>query len=238
MKKLVFISTVIIVLIASFASCKHESFVTPANPNPVDSTDTTIVPGPTDTGICFERDILPIFISNCAKSGCHDAASAEKGYVFTGYITITQKKFEPGSPDECELYEAITEDDEDKIMPPPPNQPLSASQIDLIRRWIKEGAPNSTGCSSGCDTAVFTYSAVIQPVMNTYCRGCHNTAIANGGFNFETYNGVLNAVAAGSLLPAIRHESGYTAMPQGGNKLPDCRIRQFEKWVASGAPNN
>ena len=34
-----------------------------------------------DTSLCFERDILPIFISNCAKSGCHDASSHQEGFV-------------------------------------------------------------------------------------------------------------------------------------------------------------
>lgn len=214
------------------ASCKHESYVTPVEPGkPVD-------PNPVDTGICFERDILPIFISNCAKSGCHDAATAEEGYVFTSYETITAKKFSPGNPDDTELYEVITEDDPDKRMPLAPNGPLTAAQIDLIRRWILEGAPNSTGCSTECDTTVFTFSGAVQPVINTYCRGCHNSASAGAGYNFETHAGVASAVSANRLLGAVKHQAGFVAMPQGGSKLSDCQIKQLEKWIIAGALNN
>src|SRR5690349_8075119 len=81
-------------------SCVHKSTIEPAG-NTTTGTggtgDTTNGGGggtnSGDTALCFERDILPIFQSNCAKSGCHDAASAQDGYVFTSYQTITAKKF-------------------------------------------------------------------------------------------------------------------------------------------------
>ncbi|MGN6567177.1 MAG: hypothetical protein ACTHJ0_04455, partial [Flavipsychrobacter sp.] len=56
-------------------SCTHKSF-TPA----LNSKDTTVkvVTPPidsstmyVDTTVCFQRDVLPIFLSSCAKSGCH-----------------------------------------------------------------------------------------------------------------------------------------------------------------------
>jgi hypothetical protein len=194
---------------------------------------------PPDTALCFERDILPIFISNCAKSGCHDAASAQDGYVFTSYQTITAKKFRAGDPGETELYEKITEHDSRKIMPPPPNAPLTSDQISKIGRWITMGAPKTTGCSTGnCDSTKFAFSETIQPILNTNCKGCHNSASASGGVNLDNYNGVKIVASDGRLLGVTKQLSGYPAMPRGGTKLSDCQIMKLEKWIAAGVPNN
>ena len=57
-----------------------------------------------DSVICFESEILPIFLSNCAKSGCHDAASHEEGYVFDSYNGI-MKGIKPGDPNDSEIFE-------------------------------------------------------------------------------------------------------------------------------------
>lgn len=192
----------------------------------------------TDTALCFERDILPIFISNCAKAGCHDAASAQEGFVFTSYQTITSKEFEPGDLDDTELYEKITENDPDKIMPPPPNAPLSSTQKALIRSWILRGAPNTTGCAPNCDSNNFAFAAGIQPLLNQYCTGCHSGAAPSGGVTLNNYSGVSTVANNGKLLGVIRHQPGFPPMPQGGNQLSACQIRQVEKWVAAGAPNN
>ena len=192
-----------------------------------------------DTTICFGRDILPIFITNCARGGCHDASSHQEGFVFTSWETITSKDFTPGDAEDSELYEKITEDDHDKRMPPPPYDPLTNEQITLIRNWIDQGAQNTTNCPpKGCDTTNFSFAAVIQPILNSHCRGCHNTNLPSAGYNYDSYQGVVAAIQSGRFLGAIKHQQGYNAMPQGGNKLQDCEIRQIEKWIASGFPDN
>src|SRR6188768_2178943 len=122
---------VALILIFIVGSCTHQNVdVTPTTPPvivipPVDSPDND---DNVDTALCFERDILPIFISNCAVSGCHDAATRQEGYEFTSYATITAKKFEPGDPEDTELYEKITEHDADERMPPPPRARLNDDQ--------------------------------------------------------------------------------------------------------------
>ena len=44
--------------------------------------------GDPNAAICFERDILPIFNSKCAMSGCHDAGTAAEGYDLSNYKKI------------------------------------------------------------------------------------------------------------------------------------------------------
>lgn len=221
--------------------CKHEPEVAPQpvnNGNNGGGNGNNGNNGTDDSTICFERDILPIFTSNCVQSGCHDAISRQDGYQFTDYNSIVSKDFVAGNADATELYEKITEDRQDKIMPPPPNNPLTAEQIALIRRWINEGAKNTTNCATKCDTNTYTYSGAVQPMLAKNCYGCHSSSAPSGGIVLDDYTDVKAIATAGDLLGAIRHEQGYSAMPQGANKLKDCEIRQVEKWAEAGMLNN
>ncbi len=245
MRKYLAICGFLFCVTSSFLACKHDvpkpAIPTSGNPtNPGDTSKPTN-PNPTnsdDTALCFERDILPIFISNCAKSGCHDAATRQEGFEFTSYTTITSKKFKPGDLDDTELWEKITENDHDKRMPPPPNAPLTSQQIALIRDWILRGAPNGTNCPMPCDSSKYKFAADIQPMINTYCKGCHNSVTLSGGYSYETYQGILEPIQNGRFLGAIKHQRGYSPMPRGGSKLTDCQIQKIENWIANGARND
>lgn len=238
MKKYILPTCLNFYIACNFIACKHDvpqpSDNDSNNNNPTNPTNTNTE----DTALCFERDILPIFISNCAKSGCHDAASQREGYVFTSYETITAKKFTHGNLDKTELWEKITEDDHEDRMPPPPNPPLTSQQIALIKDWMLRGAPNDTNCPTPCDSSKYKFAGDIQPIINKYCKGCHNSVTASGGYSYETYAGILVPVQNGRLLGAIKHQVGYSHMPKGGNKLSDCQIKKIENWIAAGTPND
>lgn len=206
-------------------SCVHQPFVLP------------VAQQTGDPDICFERDILPIFQSNCAKSGCHNAASHEEGYVLDNYANIRKKGIVPGNPSASKIYESIAYSSGEDAMPQGA-PPLSAANINLVRRWIAGGAIDSGACASfTCDTNAFTYSGTIAPMMQTYCTGCHNSAVAPGG-SLMDHSSVKTAAVSGNLINDISHTPGYNAMPQGGSKLLDCQIIQVKKWVAAGAQNN
>lgn len=92
--------------------------------------------------ICFTRQVLPIFQNSCATSGCHDATTAEEGYVFTDYANI-MKSIEPGDASKSKAYKAITSHSETM----PPDVPLPIDKRILIRLWIEQGAKETT-CQS------------------------------------------------------------------------------------------
>ena len=77
MKKLSAVALTFIIIISFFGACKHEPPVQQV-PDPVTGGGGG---GTGTTAVCFESDVLPIFQSNCAKSGCHDAASHQDDYV-------------------------------------------------------------------------------------------------------------------------------------------------------------
>lgn len=84
--------------------------------------------------IDFTQQVLPIFQTSCATSGCHDSRG-ESGYVFTDYAHIMEA-ITPGNADKSEAYKSITS----TFQLMPPNNPLTTSQRTLIRLWIDQGA--------------------------------------------------------------------------------------------------
>lgn len=96
----------------------------------------------------FDKDIKPILKKNCYQ--CH---SEERGKEKGGYVFDNLKRFkkdigvnlqiEPGSPGESHFFEVIAQPDAKHHMPPKGS--LSQNEIDLIRRWILEGAKLEKG---------------------------------------------------------------------------------------------
>jgi len=236
-KTLPFKSIKLLILILTITACRHEPDAMPDNPGPGPDTTSQGIPCDPDT-IYFTNDILPILTSGCTMSGCHDAASASDGIVLTSWESVMASGVvRPGNPGDSDLYENITEDDPDKRMPPPPMAALQAEQIQKIRKWIEQGARNNA-CTAGCDTTQFTFSAVIQPIINTYCKGCHSGVAPSGNISLDGYATIRAAALNGSLYGAVSHQPSYTPMPFNAAKLPECNIIQIRKWIENGTPEN
>ncbi|MFM8358835.1 MAG: DUF1549 domain-containing protein, partial [Verrucomicrobiota bacterium] len=98
--------------------------------------------------IRFSRDVLPLLSDHCFS--CHgpdekgrqgglrlDTLEGARGAGKSGQVAVV-----PGRPAESELLRRVLNTDPDDRMPPPrANKPLSAAQVDLLRRWIEGGAP-------------------------------------------------------------------------------------------------
>jgi hypothetical protein len=215
-------------------SCQHEPFST--NTGTPGGTPPNNGTGPAGT-VCFESDILPIFNSSCAKSGCHDATTRADGYVLDSYNNIIKKGIVAGNATKSKIYEVLFKSGFDR-MPQPPNPALTAAQSALIAQWINEGAKNTTNCNSAvCDTANVTYQKSVWPIVQISCLGCHSNSLANGGYNFSNYAGLKSAVDKGRLLGSINYQPGFSGMPQGFN-LNACQLATIKKWVHAGALNN
>ncbi len=205
-------------------SCKHEI-------------PEAVIPPPVGNTICFENDVLPIFQSNCGKSGCHDAVTRESGYVLDSYTNIVARGIIAGDSANSRIYQIITSTNALQVMPKIPNLTLTDAQKHIIATWIKEGATNSTDCAPACDSTAFTYSGAVAPIIQIHCRGCHGgAALDGGGIPLDTYQGVKDQVIFNTLYPAITHTGD--PMPKDGNKLNDCKVTQIRKWIEAGAPNN
>ena len=238
MKKISILSLVVILIIYFFGSCKHEPVGLPL---PAPGSGGGGATG--GTQICsadtvyFQNKVLPLLISSCAKSNCHDAASHQNGIELTSYQKImATADVDPGDPNGSKLYKVLNETDPTKIMPRPPSSPLSQAEKDLIYKWILQGAKNNA-CND-CDTTTITYSAAVVPIINTHCKGCHNPNFLSGNLDLTSYINVNTIALNGKLMGSVDHLPGFPAMPKGAAKLNDCKITQIKKWIAAGSLNN
>jgi Planctomycete cytochrome C len=222
----------LLVLVFFVTACKHE--IPQQNlidPPVLGGTQTCSI----DT-VYFQNKVLPLLNSSCAMSGCHDAITHKDGINLTTYAKILATGgVKPGNPTNSKLYTVLNKTGSER-MPPPPAAAFTAAQKDIIYKWILQGAKNNA-CND-CDTTLFTYSAAVTPIMNTYCKGCHNPSLLGGGIDVSTYAAVKTIAANGKLLGSITHATGFVAMPQGSSKLSDCRIKQIQKWITAGSLNN
>jgi hypothetical protein len=97
--------------------------------------------------IDFQADIRPILVEHCFQ--CHgpdpearqaelrldirDVAIAERDSGDTAIV--------PGEPESSAMFQRVTSDDPDVVMPPPDQKkPLSPHQVAVLGQWIAEGA--------------------------------------------------------------------------------------------------
>jgi hypothetical protein len=93
--------------------------------------------------VSFSKQIAPILVAKC--QACHGATKAESGYLVTNFNQVIKPGdsetpvVTAGKADESELVARVASDDADLRMPLEAD-PLPAAEIELIRRWIAEGA--------------------------------------------------------------------------------------------------
>ncbi len=206
-------------LLFTQTSCKHE-----------------VLPSVDANELCFERDVLPIFVSNCAMSGCHDAATGADDYILTNYGAIMAsddgKGIRAGQSSRSEIWEVIESGEM------PPKKKLTAMEKSIIKTWIDDGAKNGMNCVSACDTSVYSFSGAISPIIAKQCLGCHQNPGASGGLDLSSYNNVKNVGLNGKLMNSLRGTNGLSKMPPSGAGLSDCELKQVQKWIDNGAPQN
>lgn len=215
-------------VVVSLQSCNHSSPISSdgiaTNPNTVFS----------DT-IYFDTQIMPLMVSSCAYSGCHDAASRRHGVDLSSYSKIMSTGgVNPGKPTQSKLYKVMISTGEE---PMPPSGKLSNNKISLVYNWILQGALNNSDPNQACDSTQFAYAANVKPILDSYCTSCHSSTNLSGGFSLQNFNTVKTKAEAGSLLGSIKHQNPYSNMPPG-SMIPDCDIAIIRNWIEAGAQNN
>ena len=246
MQKILFFGLVLTIFLgALLPACKHE--LGPLPFAPVDPNDTTVVipPDPVDTSgvpcspdtVYFQNQILPMLVSNCAMSGCHNVQSHKDGVITTDYANI-MKNIKAFSPSQSKIYKSVIDPDPGDRMPEPPAPPFTTEQKNLLKKWIEQGAKNNV-CNESygqCDTTKVTYTAFIQPLMAGKCQGCHGANNPGGGIKLTNYAEVKASAQTGKFYGSIAWSPGVSAMPQNGAKLSACQTSKVQAWINAGMP--
>ena len=122
--------------------CEHGDLVEPEPPGP---------DGPT-----FTQIQTSIFNTSCALSGCHTGTfppqglNLSEGVAYSNLVNVAAQekqgfvRIKPGDPDNSYLFMKIT--GAAGIAGgrmPLGRTPLSSDQVEMIRAWIENGAPNN-----------------------------------------------------------------------------------------------
>lgn len=106
---------------------------------------------PATDAVSFDKQIRLIFQANC--QGCHQPAKAGGQYVMTDFGKLIKggesgsAAVVPGKPAESYLIQLITPKD-GKAEMPKGKAPLTAAEIDLLTKWISQGAKDDTAAGA------------------------------------------------------------------------------------------
>jgi hypothetical protein len=100
----------------------------------------TASPAAADEPIRFNRDVRPILSDKCFA--CHGPdATHRKADLRLDTADGARQVVVPGKPAESELIARVTSPQKSRRMPPAKSgKELSAAEIDLLRRWVEQGA--------------------------------------------------------------------------------------------------
>ena len=90
--------------------------------------------------VSFAGRIQPIIQSNCGKSGCH--SGNDRLFALRSYGEILNK-VTAKKPHQSDLYKTMIYPEDFRVMPPPPDQPMTEEQLSLVYTWILQGAKNN-----------------------------------------------------------------------------------------------
>ena len=92
----------------------------------------------------FQRDIRPILSNQCFK--CHGPALQKSGVRLDSQeAALIRKAIVPGKADASKIIERIlAEDDEERMPPKTAGERLKPAQIELLKKWIAQGAEYTT----------------------------------------------------------------------------------------------
>jgi WD40 repeat protein len=102
--------------------------------------------------VSYYRDVRPIFQQHC--QGCHQPAKAEGGFVMTDYAELLKKGEHeqagvvPGQPGKSFIVAQVTSQGGKPPAMPRGKDPLLPAQVNLIKRWIADGAKDDTPASA------------------------------------------------------------------------------------------
>lgn len=167
---------------------------------------------PVKAQVSFKKDIAPILLRRCA--GCHGERTNLGGWRTHTFAALTQKgssgaaPLVPGKPEDSELYRRLLSKDEDVRMPKS-DDPLTAEQLSLVKRWIASGAKYDGGSPTALlktllgprshPTPPPVYRAAVPVLALALVPG--GSAVVTGGYNellvWDTRTGALLRRIAG-----------------------------------------
>jgi WD40 repeat protein len=222
MARIILRSFVCLIMVAAFASLraqekgKERSIVIES-----DGTACTIQVGekPAEK-VSFYKQIRPIFQANC--QGCHQPAKAKGDFVMTAHDKLLaagesgKKAIVPGKSAESYLIESIVPVD-GKARMPEGKKPLDQGEIELIKKWIDEGAADDTPANArqkfdAEHPPIYTH----QPILPSLDYSPDGKLLAVAGFHEVLLVDTTDHKVTGRLVGMAERIQSVRFSPDGG----------------------
>jgi WD40 repeat protein/mono/diheme cytochrome c family protein len=98
--------------------------------------------------VSYYRDVRRIFQQHC--QGCHQPAKSQGGFIMTSYPALLDKGdsgepgIVPGKPEASKILDQITPQGGKPPAMPKGREPLTGFEVNLVRKWILQGAKDDT----------------------------------------------------------------------------------------------
>lgn len=209
-----------------------------------------VVPCSADEGpVSFETQVRPILESACLN--CHDQDSDEGELRLDTASEMLSggsngPSIVPGKPAESPLYTStILAAGHDEAMPP--EEPLTKSQTEILRRWIASGAKWPAEITLTSKPRI-DFVKHIQPILEQNCVACHKADNAEADLDLTTRAAAMAGGASGPALIPFSIESllltstmlpadDDALMPPTDSNGPLAKesIERLRLWISQGA---
>jgi WD40 repeat protein/mono/diheme cytochrome c family protein len=170
--------------------------------------------------VSYYRDIRPIFVQHC--QGCHQPAKQSGSFVMTSYADLLkagdhdEPGVVPGKPDRSYIVDQITVNGEGKAEMPRNKDPLPKKDIDLVVRWIAQGAKDDTPMTAG-DVVDAKHPPVyaLPPVITALDYSPDSKLLAVSGYHEVLLHNADGSGLAGRLIGLSERINSVAFSPDG-----------------------
>ncbi len=160
--------------------------------------------------VSFAKDVAPILVQRCVA--CHGGIKPKGGFNLTTFDALSKGVSNApvvvaGKPDESSLVECLLPDAQPRM--PYKEEPLPKEQIDLIARWVSEGAKFDGPATSAQLTSIvpkpknLNVAPVVYPApiaITSLAFSPDGTQLATGGY----HEVLIWELSSGKLLKRLQ----------------------------------
>ncbi len=175
------------------------------------------------TPVSFQKDVRPILQSRCW--GCHQPADDRGDYIMTRFSDFLaggasdQPAIVPGDHTKSHLLHLVAPNAEGKVEMPKSGPPLTPAEIELITRWVAEGASDDSVADLQPFDAEHPPSYSTPPVITAIDFSPDGTLLAVNGFHEVLLLSTTDWTVVGRLVGISQRIESVQFSPDGARLL-------------------